>query len=282
MLYHFFTKTIGLLAKLYCKVWFSGYERIPKKKPAIMASNHLAVIDSIILPITVWRKIWFIGKKEYFQTDTLKHRFIKWIFESVSVHPVDRSGGKASEGGLNVGRKALDSGHLFGIYPEGTRSPDGFLYKGHTGVAKLALEKQVPVVTVAMIATREAQPPHCKKPKSMRCGIIFGGPLEFSNFYSEYDKATKEENRQVIHDILRKVTDEIMMDLHSHSGQVYIDMYAQEAKEVIASAKEDNPNISETELNLVVLNYAKTKGYKVLDSVIPENIKFAKKQGPQL
>jgi 1-acyl-sn-glycerol-3-phosphate acyltransferase len=238
MLYHVFTKTIGLLARLYFRTFARNLKVVPKKGAAIIASNHLAVVDSFVLPVIVWRKIWFIGKKEYFQTDTLKHRIIRWFFLSVSVYPVDRAGGQAAEEALNVGRRALDSGNLFGIYPEGTRSPDGHLYKGRTGVAKLALEKRVPVIPVGMIGTGEAQPVGSKFPKPKKCGGIFGEPLDFSGFYEEFDAATKASDARKVHEIIRTVTDQIMAALQVLSGQTYIDMYATEAKKILARGED--------------------------------------------
>lgn len=210
---------------------------IPKRGPAIIASNHLAVIDSIVLPVVVWRKIWFIGKKEYFQTDTFKHRLQKWFFTSVSVYPVDRAGGKAAEEALNVGRRALDSGHLFGIYPEGTRSPDGNLYRGHTGVARLALEKRVPVIPVAMIGTREAQKPGQSFPKPKRIGAVFAKPLLFDDLYDEYAKALDDDDQDTVRNLLRTATDRIMLSLHSVSNQTYVDIYATQAKEIVQSGE---------------------------------------------
>lgn len=263
MLYHVFTKTLGVLAKLYFRAWKRGYQNIPKKGAAIIASNHLAVIDSFVLPSIVWRKIWFIGKKEYFQTDTIGHRFQKWFFESVSVYPVDRNGGKSAQDALNVGREAIKKGNLFGIYPEGTRSPDGNLYKGHTGAARLALEEKTPVIPVAMIGTRDAQKPGQFFPKPKRVGTIFGQPLDFSHYYKKYDTNLKklqknpddENARKISREILREVSDEIMMALHEISGQTYVDMYASEAKTVIHQGKN-------------IIEYAKNQNIKVLDPVL--------------
>jgi 1-acyl-sn-glycerol-3-phosphate acyltransferase len=231
MFYHIFTKTFGQLLRLfYFRAWTKNMKSIPRKGPAIIASNHLAVIDSIVLPIVVWRKIWFIGKKEYFQSDTLKHRLQKWFFTSVSVYPVDRAGGKAAEDALNVGRRCLEKGYLFGIYPEGTRSPDGRLYRGHVGVAKLALEKRVPVVPVAMIGSREAQTPGQGIPYPKRVGCVFGARLSFEKYYSVFDEAVLNGDGDKQHEIMREVTDEIMREIQRVSGQEYVDVYASKFK----------------------------------------------------
>lgn len=254
MLYHVFTKSLGLLARLYFRAWRSGYENIPKSGAAIIASNHLAVIDSFVLPSIVFRKIWFIGKKEYFRTDTLGHRFQKWFFESVSVYPVDRNGGTAALDALNVGREALDKGNLFGIYPEGTRSPDGNLYRGHTGVARLALEQKKEVIAVAMIGTREAQKPGQFWPLPKKVGTKFSSPLNFEDYYQKYSDAQKSGDTQMVKEILRSVTDQIMMALHELSGQTYVDIYASDAKKLI----NDGQN---------VIEWAKNNHKKVLDPV---------------
>lgn len=237
-MYHIFTKSFGLIFRwIYFRAWTKNMSYIPKRGPAIIASNHLAVIDSIVLPVLVWRKIWFIGKKEYFQTDTFKHRLQKWFFTSVSVYPVDRAGGKAAQEALDVGRRALDSGHLFGIYPEGTRSPDGNLYRGHTGVARLALEKRVPVIPVAMIGTREAQKPGQAMPKPKRIGAVFAKPLLFEDLYDEYAAAVQNDDQNKVRELLRTATDRIMLALHSVSDQTYVDIYATQAKEIFSSGE---------------------------------------------
>jgi 1-acyl-sn-glycerol-3-phosphate acyltransferase len=237
--YHLYTKTFGQIIRfLYFRAWTKGKKNIPKKGPAIIASNHLAVIDSIVLPIIVWRKIWFIGKKEYFQTDTLKHKFQNWFFTSVSVYPVDRAGGAAAEAALNVGRRALEAGNLFGIYPEGTRSPDGNLYKGRVGVAKLALESRVPVICVAMIGSREAQVPGKAIPKPTRVGGIFTPPVDLTDLYDRFDAATQNEDSKELHYLLREATDRVMTSLHNVSGQTYVDMYATDAKPLVKTGED--------------------------------------------
>jgi 1-acyl-sn-glycerol-3-phosphate acyltransferase len=146
--------------------------------------------------------------------------------------PIDRSGGKASEAALRTGLKILERGDLLGIYPEGTRSPDGRLYRGRTGVARMALEARAPVVPVAMIGTFEMQPPGRIIPKVRRPGVRFGKPLDFSRYYG------MESDRYV----LRAVTDEIMYSLMQLSGQQYIDIYATRAKQEIAEAKKREKN----------------------------------------
>jgi len=217
----------GPLLRGMFRPWVRGMDHIPESGGAILASNHLAVIDSFVLPLILSRKIRFIGKAEYFTGTGVKGRLKAGFFRGVGTIPVDRGGGKASEAALTTGLGVLESGNLFGIYPEGTRSPDGRLYRGKTGVARLALESGVPVIPVAMIDTNVAQPIGQVIPKPMRLGIVIGEPLDFSRYKGM-------ENDRFI---LRSVTDEIMYALMSLSGQEYVDMYAATAKARIAAGR---------------------------------------------
>ncbi len=218
----------GPLLRGMFRPWVRGLDNVPAQGGAILASNHLAVIDSFVLPLVLSRKIRFIGKAEYFTGTGIKGRLKAGFFRGVGTIPVDRGGGKASEAALLTGLGVINSGNLFGIYPEGTRSPDGRLYRGKTGVARLALESGVPVIPVAMIGTNEAQPIGQVIPKPMRLGVVFGEPLDFSRYQGM-------ENDRFI---LRSVTDEIMYALLSISGQEYVDMYAATAKARIAAGKD--------------------------------------------
>ena len=216
---------VGPLLRLMFRPWVRGLENIPGDGPAIVASNHLAVIDSFVLPLVLSREIVFIGKSEYFTGTGLKGRLTAGFMRGVGTIPVDRSGGKASEGALRTGLKRLDEGGLFGIYPEGTRSPDGRLYRGKTGVARLALESGAPLNPVPRIRTDKAQPNGKRLPKPMRIGIVIGEPLDFSRYRGmEGDRF-----------ILRSVTDEIMYSLMSLSGQEYVDIYAATQKARLAA-----------------------------------------------
>ena len=216
---------VGPLLKLVYRPWVRGGENVPTDGPAILASNHLAVIDSFFLPLMLDRDIVFIGKQEYFTGKGLKGRLVAGFMRGVGTIPVDRGGGKAGEAALNTGLRRLQEGGLFGIYPEGTRSPDGRLYRGKTGVARLALESGAPVLPVVMVGTNIAQPIGRKIPKVMRIGTVIGEPLDFSRFHG------MEDDRF----ILRSVTDEIMYALLSLSGQEYVDMYAATMKARIAA-----------------------------------------------
>ena len=215
----------GPLLKLVYRPWVRGAQNVPRDGPAILASNHLAVIDSFFLPLMLDREIVFIGKQEYFTGKGIKGRLVAGFMRGVGTIPVDRGGGKAGEAALNTGLRRLQEGKLFGIYPEGTRSPDGRLYRGKTGVARLALESGAPVLPVAMVGTNIAQPIGRRIPKIMRIGTVIGEPLDFSRY------AGMEDDRF----ILRSVTDEIMYALMSLSGQEYVDMYAATMKARIAA-----------------------------------------------
>jgi 1-acyl-sn-glycerol-3-phosphate acyltransferase len=213
------------ILRAFFRPWVRGVEHVPEDGAAILASNHLAVIDSFVLPVMLTRKIRFIGKSEYFTGRGIKGRLKAGFFRGVGTIPVDRGGGKASEAALRTGLGVLEEGHLFGIYPEGTRSPDGRLYRGKTGVARLALEAGVPVIPVAMLGTERAQPLGRVIPKPVRIGVVVGEPLDFSRYKGM-------ENDRFI---LRAVTDEIMYALMRLSGQEYVDMYAATAKARIAA-----------------------------------------------
>jgi 1-acyl-sn-glycerol-3-phosphate acyltransferase len=227
-LVYWFLKYIALgpILRLFFRPWVEGIENLPEEGGAILASNHLSFSDSFFLPMMVERRITFLAKGDYFTGRGLKGKLTAGFFKSINQVPVDRSGGRASEAALNKGVEILNRGDLLGIYPEGTRSPDGRLYRGKTGIARMALEAGVPVIPVAMINTFEIQPPGQIVPNIMRVGIRIGKPLDFSRY------AGMEHDRFV----LRSITDEIMYELMQLSGQEYVDTYATKAKEDIADA----------------------------------------------
>ncbi|HOF63245.1 MAG TPA: lysophospholipid acyltransferase family protein [Dermatophilaceae bacterium] len=221
-MFYWFLKTVvlGPILKLLFRPWVEGGEHVPDKGAAILASNHLSFSDSIFLPLALSRRITFPAKMEYFTGSGIKGRLTRWFFKGVGQIPIDRSGGRASEAAIQSGLKVLRKGELFGIYPEGTRSPDGRLYKGKTGLARMALEAKCPVIPVAMIGTDKAQPTGQKVPTIMRIGIRIGKPLDFSRYEG------MENDRFV----LRSITDEIMYELMLLSGQEYVDVYATSIK----------------------------------------------------
>ncbi len=220
------TVVLGPLLKLLFRPWVEGEEHIPEEGAAIFASNHLSFSDSIFLPLMVPRRMTFLAKSDYFTGRGIKGKATAAFFKGVGQVPVDRSGGKAGEAALSSGLRILRRGELLGIYPEGTRSPDGRLYRGRTGVARMALEAGVPVVPVAMIGTDKAQPTGKKLPRIMRIGIRVGRPLSFARYEG------MEDDRFV----LRSITDEIMYELMLLSGQEYVDEYATSMKDRILAA----------------------------------------------
>jgi 1-acyl-sn-glycerol-3-phosphate acyltransferase len=213
---------VGWWLRLIYRPWVEGMENLPDEGPAILASNHLSFSDSFFLPLMTPRRITFLAKSDYFTGRGVKGRLIRWFFSGVGQLPVDRSGGRASEAALGTGLSVLAKGDLLGIYPEGTRSPDGKLYRGKTGVARMALEARVPVLPVAMIDTEKIQPPGRVIPRIGKIGIRIGRPLDFSRY----------EGMEGDRFVLRSVTDEIMYELMELSGQEYVDIYATRAKEL--------------------------------------------------
>jgi 1-acyl-sn-glycerol-3-phosphate acyltransferase len=207
--------------------WVRGDENVPEEGGAILASNHLSFSDSIFLPLVVKRRVTFLAKSDYFTGRGIKGRLTAGFFRGVGQLPIERTGGRASEAALETGLKLLRRGDVLGLYPEGTRSPDGRLYRGKTGVARLALVAGVPVLPVAMIGTDKVQPIGRRLPKIGRVGIVIGRPLDFSR----YDGM--EDDRFV----LRSITDEIMYELMELSGQEYVDIYASTMKERLAAAR---------------------------------------------
>jgi 1-acyl-sn-glycerol-3-phosphate acyltransferase len=200
------------LLRFFYRVRVEGLEHVPPAGPLIMASNHVSFSDSIFLPLVLRRRITFVAKAEYFEDPKTA-----WFFRGVGQIPIKREGGSASQGALAAAREVLEEGGVFGIYPEGTRSPDGRLYKGHTGIARLALQTKAPVCAVAMIGTREAQPIGQVMPRLfMPITIRIGPPLSFERFSERADDPL----------VLRQITDEVMFQLRELSGQEYVHRYA--------------------------------------------------------
>lgn len=201
-----------------------GTENVPDQGAAIIASNHLSFADWLFTPLAVDRRITFVAKSDYFTRAGLKGWAQKRFFAGTGQVPIDRSGGRASESALRAGLKVLQRGELFGIYPEGTRSHDGRLYKGRTGVARLALLSGAPVIPSAIIGTDIIAPPGKIITKIVSPTVKFGQSLDFSRYHG------MSEDRF----ILRSITDEIMYAIMELSGQEYVDMYAPAAKEAAA------------------------------------------------
>jgi 1-acyl-sn-glycerol-3-phosphate acyltransferase len=221
-LFYWFMKhiVIGPLVKLLWRPWVEGLENLPAEGPVILAPNHLSFMDSLFMPLMVPRRVVFLGKSDYFDK-----WYMSWFFKAVGVIPVRREGGQAGEASLNAGCEQLDNGLAVAIYPEGTRSPDGRLYRGKTGVARMAVRAGVPVIPVGIIGSFDVQPHNRKIPrvKGVRVGVRFGRPLDFTRYEG------KEEDRFV----LRSITDEIMYELMLLTGQEYVDEYAAKVKKQI-------------------------------------------------
>ncbi|MFD8418328.1 lysophospholipid acyltransferase family protein [Streptomyces sp. NPDC059466] len=226
MFYHVLKHVLlGPLLRLAFRPRIEGLEHIPSSGAAIVAGNHLSFSDHFLLPAILKRRITFLAKAEYFTGPGVKGRLTAAFFRSAGQIPVDRSGKQAGQAAIREGVGVLRRGDLLGIYPEGTRSHDGRLYKGKVGVAVMALQARVPVVPCAMIGTFEAQPPGQKIPDFRPVVIRFGEPLDFSRYAGmENEKA-----------ILRAVTDEIMYAILTLSGQEYVDRYAADVKAEVAA-----------------------------------------------
>ncbi len=193
------------------KIHMVGYERIPTDGPAILCPNHISFLDSAFLMLTVPRRISFVGKAEYM--DSWK---TKYLFPALGMIPIDRSGGAASSSALDAAEQVLRRGELFGIFPEGTRSRDGSLYKGHTGAARLALKVGCPILPVGIVGTDKIQPPDAKMPKLRKaCTITIGHPVRPERYRGRDDRL-----------LLRQIIDEVMYEIREMTGQVYKDAYA--------------------------------------------------------
>jgi 1-acyl-sn-glycerol-3-phosphate acyltransferase len=221
-----YTVARAVLSPTFRFLWrleVEGAERIPDVGGAIFAPNHLSVLDHFVLGASLPRRITFVGKAEYM--DSWK---TKYLFPALGMIPIDRSGGSAAEGALNAAAKVLDAGEFFGIYPEGTRSRDGKLHRGHTGVARLALKTGCPIFPVGLQGTLEVQPPDVSMPRPFRMMRVRIGPRIDPKRYAD-----RAGDRMA----LRQITDEVMFEIRSLSGQEYIDTYATKKSEDLPSAE---------------------------------------------
>jgi 1-acyl-sn-glycerol-3-phosphate acyltransferase len=207
---------LGPLLRTVFRPWVKGADNIPKSGAAIVVCNHVSFVDSVFLPLVLPRQMSFLAKSDYFTGKGIKGFFVRTFMTAAGQLPIDRAGGKASEASLNTGLRVISEGRLLGIYPEGTRSPDGRMYRGRTGVARMVLEAQVPVIPTAVIGTKDVMPLGAKMPKVKRVGVIVGKPLDFSRFHG------MDSDRFV----LRAITDEIIYEMNRLSQQEYSDVYA--------------------------------------------------------
>ena len=209
------------------RIHTDGLDNLPADGPAILCPNHTSVLDSFLLPVALLpvsgaRRVMFVGKAEYL--DNWKTRY---LFPAMGMIPIDRSGGEAAQRALDLAAAALERGELFGIYPEGTRSRDGRLHKGHTGPARLALRTGAPLVPVGIVGSRRIQPPEAKLPRIFEpCAVRIGRPIQPEHYQSRNGDGL----------VLRQMTDELMFEIRALSGQEYVDDYATRGRRSEAEA----------------------------------------------
>jgi len=214
------SRTRAVMSPLTRSLWRverKGYERLPDDGPAILCPNHISFLDSMFLMFTLPRNITFVGKAEYLDSWKTRH-----LFPALGMIPIDRSGGSKSSGALDAAAGVLRRGELFGIFPEGTRSRDGYLYKGRTGAARLAMDTGAPIYPVGITGTDRIQPPGAKVPRPFgRCTIEVGRPV----------RPERYRNRSEPHLAWRSMIDEVMFEIRELTGQDYRNRYAGEPAE---------------------------------------------------
>lgn len=228
-MYRTLRKVLPPVANPYLKVEIDGLDHVPSSGGAVLASNHLSFIDSIVLPMNIPRPLYFLGKSDYW--DSWRTR---WFFAGTGVVPIQRGGGEASDAALRTGVSILTSGELLGIYPEGTRSPDGRLYRGKTGPVRIALEADAPIVPCAVIGTDLVLPTGSRLPRRAQVTVRYGLPLDL----------TRYRDRREDPFVLRAATDELMYEIMRLGGQEYVDEYAAKVKsgEVDPAAELEPPD----------------------------------------
>jgi 1-acyl-sn-glycerol-3-phosphate acyltransferase len=223
VLFYWFLKyvAVGPIAKLVFRPQVEGREHVPATGAAILASNHLSAADWVFMPMALRRRVTFLAKAEYFTGTGVKGALRRVFFSASGQVPIDRSSGTAAEDAIRTGMRILRQGKLLGIYPEGTRSPDGRLFRGKTGVARMTLETGVPVVPLAMVYTPRRLPlVGDLGGRLMRVRVRFGAPLDFSRY----------EGLSGDRFVERSITDEIMYEIMTLSGQEYVDLYGAKVK----------------------------------------------------
>ena len=221
MLYQAVKLTVGTAMRVAYRPRVEGLEHVPLKGPAILAGNHVSFSDHFFVPLVVPRRIVYLAKADYFNGAGVRGRLTASFFNSVGQKPVDRSSGRAGLAAIQTSVEILAAGDLLGIYPEGTRSPDGRLYRGRVGVARLWLESKAPLLPCAVIGTDVIQPPGTRMPKIAPVAVRFGPPMDLS----KYDGAKRDGQ------LYRQVTNDVMKAIQELSGQEYVDVYATTVKE---------------------------------------------------
>ncbi|GAB3452729.1 lysophospholipid acyltransferase family protein [Kineococcus endophyticus] len=206
---------VGPLCRALYRPRVVGLENVPASGPALLAANHLSMMDPVLLPVVLPRRISFVARADLFTGRGLRGRAVSWFVRGVGMVPVDRAGGRASQAGIDAAVEALAQGRCFGIFPEGTRSPDGRLHRGRTGVARIALASGQPVVPVALVGT-DLLFRRTRLPRLRRVGVVFGEPLDFSH----------HRGRSTDPEVLRAITDEVQAAVARLSGQEYVDVHA--------------------------------------------------------
>ena len=205
-----------------------GVEHIPASGPVLLVANHQSFSDSIFMPLLTPRPVKFLAKAEYFTGGGFRGRLSAGFFKGVGSVPIDRAGAKAADAALRTALRLLEQDQIVGLYPEGTRSPDGRLYKGRTGAARIALTAGCPVLPCAISGTEKVQPTGTMVPKVHQVTVTFGPPLDFSRYSGALWEAVRDTEDE--HTVLRAVTDEIMHTLIGMTGREYVDRYASEVK----------------------------------------------------
>ena len=224
-------RLLGPVARRLWKIDVRGLEKLPDDEGAILCPNHISFLDSAFLMLTLPRRISFVGKAEYL--DSWK---TKYLFPAMGMIPIDRSGGESSKQALAAAEGVLRRGELFGIFPEGTRSRDGVLYKGHTGPARLAMGTGCPIYPVGIVGTADIQPPDAKLPKPFRsCAITIGDPIDPARY------ADHPED----HLAYRQLIDEVMFEIREMTGQSYRDTYATKRPDALAAEPARVRHVSE-------------------------------------
>lgn len=236
MLYYVFKWVlVGPVLRLFFPTKVIGRENLPESGGVILVGNHVSVADSFFTPLHLHRRVAYLAKSEYFTEKGLKGRLKKWFFSGAGQVPIDRAGANAARAALDSGIRLLNQGKVLGIYPEGTRSPDGRLYKGKTGAARMALEARVPVVPVVMLGTAKVNPIGSKMWRPGRITMIIGTPLDFSR----YDGMAGDRF------VERSMTDEMMYRIMELSGQEYVDVYAAKVKADLEAAAKGEQSVVE-------------------------------------
>ncbi|MCZ2813009.1 lysophospholipid acyltransferase family protein [Modestobacter sp. VKM Ac-2979] len=226
-MFYWFLKFVALgpIVRLVFRPRAEGMEHVPSTGAAIIASNHLSAADWIFMPLSLRRRVTFLAKAEYFTGSGPKGAAQRLFFGGSGQVPIDRTNASAAEDAIRTGIRILTQGRLLGIYPEGTRSPDGRLFRGKTGIARMTLETGAPVVPVAMVYEPRKVPLPGKLGRRLskhllRVVVRFGEPLDFSR----YDGLSGDRF------VERSITDEIMYEIMELSGQEYVDLYGSKVK----------------------------------------------------